>query len=207
MISIGFGRIILIYIIKGLNLAKIKEMIVFVLIVAISCCLAFILVYSKRNLFVTKEYFAAPNTTRGFALLADFIVFNSMHLIFILAKFFLVPEYQAIFSAFADHVFHNGGHGLGLWFWKSQAMLMVFYIPYSLLTELSPMRATLMSKFFGLRIEIEEGHSAVSSIFIRNMIKPICIVFFPVFMFLSYLNANRKWLHDQVSNTKVLREQ
>lgn len=176
------------------------------LIICISICLGFIITLGRKRLFKKKNYYAAPNTTRGFALLADFIVFNSLNFVFILSKFFLDLSYRPEFQKFAEHVFHNGGDGLGLWFAKTQLMLILFYIPYSLITELSPLKATLMSRFFGLRVDVEHGHNKFISIFIRNMIKPISIVFFPIFMFFSYFNSERKWVHDLISNCKVLRE-
>ena len=178
----------------------------FLLLIAISVSLAFILVYCKKNFFVKKAFYAAPNTSRGFALLADFIVFNSINFVYILVKVFTVPAYKPEFQAFAEYVFHNGGDGMGMWFLKTQAMLMLIYIPYSLITELSPINSTLSGRFFGLSIEVEEGKNRIASIFIRNMIKPICIVFFPVFMLLSYFNEDRQWLHDKVSNCKINRE-
>lgn len=176
------------------------------ILAAIGAAVSFILLYLKKNYFVSKEFYAAPNTTRGFALVADFIAFNCFNFVYILAKVFLVTEYKPEFQAFAEHVFHNGGAGLGTWYMKTQAMLLMFYVPYSLICELSPLKSTIMGRFFGLKIQIEEGNNMVAAILIRNMIKPISIIFAPFFMLLSYFNPQRKWIHDQFSNTYVLRE-
>ena len=67
----------------------------FLLVIAISVCLAFILVYCKKNFFVKKAFYAAPNTSRGFALLADFIVFNSINFVYIL---FVSVQFAYLFS-------------------------------------------------------------------------------------------------------------
>lgn len=175
------------------------------LILSISISLSFLIVYSRKKFFVNKNYFAAPNTTRVFAFLADMTVFNSLNFIFILSKFLLVPEYRPEFQAFADHVFHNAGRGLGEWFYLNQIKLFTIYCFYSLITEMSPLRATLMGSFFGLNIEVEEGRNVYLAILVRNILKPFSLVLFPVLMLLSYFNSDRKWLHDSISKTKVLR--
>ena len=173
------------------------------LVVCVAIALSFILIYSRKNYFVNKNYYAAPNTTRGFALIADFIVFNSINFVYILSKFLLCPEYRPEFQAFADHIFHNSGDGLGDWFGLNQVKFLGVYTIYSFLTELSPLKSTLLGKFFGLKIEIEEGRNPFISILLRNLIKPVSIMFFPVFMLLSYFNSDRKWIHDIVAGTKV----
>lgn len=172
------------------------------LLTLIAGCISFLILYTKRNYFVQKHQIIASNTTRGFAFLVDFVILNCINLLYRLAKAYYDPVYYEQFAKFAERTFHTGGVGTGTWFINTQLMLICFYIPYSLIGELSPLKSTLIGHYFGLGIKVDSGSYRVK-VLIRNLLKPISIVFWPLAMFFSYFNQERKWLHDLLAGTRV----
>lgn len=168
------------------------------LVITIAIAVAFIVVYMRKNFYVSKETSVASNTARGAALLADFILLNVINIVYRLSRLVLDPVYRLKFQDFAEQIFHGGGNGLSNWFWNTQAMLLGIFFVYSLVSELF-LKSTPAGYFFGLKIE----EASPAKLLLRNLLKPISLLFWPIFAMLSNLNTKRRWLHDIVSKTYV----
>ena len=173
--------------------------ILFALTITIAFAIAFIIVYAQKHFFKPKGYYIASNTSRGFALVADFLFLNTVNIVYKLVKVFLDPIYRGQFQVFAEKVFHGGGYEMGQWFWRTQTFLLGVYAVYSLASELL-FKSTPAGYFLGLRLE----DSNPSRIIVRNLLKPISILIWPVAMILSKFNSHRMWIHDLVSKIHVI---
>jgi uncharacterized RDD family membrane protein YckC len=170
-----------------------------ILIISISIAIAFLWMYMKKYYFVKKEFGVAPNSTRVFAFLAEMTVLNVFNFMFILVKFFFITAYKIEFQAFAQSVF-NTGDGLGDWFWYNQGKLFLIYLVYCIISE-SIAQESFFSKFLGLRLlQDKSSKPRFISVLIRNVLKPVTLILFPISLMFSYCTAKRKWLHDWFSD-------
>jgi hypothetical protein len=171
----------------------------FAFTITIAFAVAFIIVYARKYFFKPKGYYIASNSSRAFALIADFLFLNTVNIVYKLVKVFLDPVYRGQFQTFAEKVFHGGGYEIGQWFWRTQTVLLSVYFLYSLISELL-FKSTPAGYFLGLRLE----NSNPARIVIRNLLKPLSIIIWPVAMILSKFNSNRMWIHDLVSKIHVI---
>lgn len=167
--------------------------------------MAFIIIYSKKNFYQKKEHLYSSNTKRAFALLLDFTILNALNFLYILLKVMLDEVYRQEFSVFADYVFHHAGTGLAGWFLRTQLKLLLFYSVYSLIFEITPLRSTFSAYHMGLKVTNIDGKEvSIGQVILRNIIKPISILLWPVFAVISNLNRSRSWIHDLLSKTAVI---
>jgi len=176
------------------------------LIIAIVIVYYFLFLLVRKRFYVTKNYYSVSNTSRGFVFLLDLLMINILQLVVWMIHTFTDDAQYEVYTEFVDHAFHYDGAGIVGLILYGQLYAIPIYLLYSFICELSPMRSTVVGYFFDHQVVTSKKDSnRLVQVSIRTLLKLVSLIVLPVSFLLSYINKERKWLHDYVSFTSVVK--
>ncbi len=166
--------------------------------------IAFLLIYSLLNKFYfkKKKYGVANDSMRFLAFFFDMMMFNIVTLGGGFFYFLFRSEIKSHVLAYIDDIVNKSGYGkLRLDWFELEVKLFIIYLLYAMIMEGVSKKGTLGKQF--VKIEFEKKHSLVSVI-VRNLLKPISLLVWPIAIIVSKGSHNRRWPHDLVCRKNLV---
>lgn len=177
----------------------IRSIIIFLILTA----LAFIVMLLNKFFFKQKRHDAATDSMRALAFFFDLQLFHILvFMVGAIVLFFQGTLIESLLGYLSDVVNVSGYGKLRADWFVLEVRLLVVYVVYATIMEIISDKGTLGKQVLGIKLEKKVGALAVV---VRNLLKPLSIVFWPIMIVLSKLSADRQWLHDRVSGTKIIK--
>ena len=174
-----------------------KELVNVLLVIAI------LLVYVLLNkfFFVNKKFGVANDSMRALAWFYDLQLMHVIATVMLLIYLLFTGQLKVIMYYISDVVNVSGYGKLRMDWFYLEIKFMVVYMIYSTIMESFGVKGTLGKRY--VKIVFEEPLGIQKSI-IRNLLKPLSIVFWPLLIVVSKMSIDRKWLHDHVVGSKII---
>ena len=168
---------------------------------------AIITIYFK--LLYKQVAYGSPSTMkRAFAFVFDMIIINLtsitigfFYLVFSGTLIDTIKAYGTRLSSQEEFDYYTGKATLKGDFNQFEFYMLIVFAVVSIGYELAG-KTTPGKKFMGI-IPYANTKPKVWQVLVRNIVKVPTIAMWPIFLPLSWMSKNRRWLHDLLSNTKL----
>ena len=177
----------------------IRSIIIFLILTA----LAFIVTLLNKFFFKQKRHDAATDSMRALAFFFDMQLFH--FIVFIVGSIVLLIQgtfKDSLLGYLSDVINVSGYAKLRADWFVLEVKLLLVYIIYATIMETISAKGTIGKQVLGIKFDQKID---LIPVVIRNLLKPISIVLWPIMIVLSKLSADRQWLHDRVSGSKIIK--
>lgn len=176
-----------------------------VLIVGIVASVMFILFWLKKFFFVRAERGIAPNTKRALAVVIDGVFIHLVAALIVIMSALFNKEFREEMQIYINYVVDHPTYNFKQAWLKFELGLIPWYLFAAFIFESTPMKATPGAFFMELRV-VKKGGEPINILqaLLRNLFKGIAILGWPIAILFSWVNINRRWLHDHIAGTKVI---
>ncbi len=166
--------------------------------------IAFLLIYSLLNKFYfkKKKYGVANDSMRFLAFFFDMMIFNIITLGGGFLYFLFRGEIKSQVLVYIDDIVNKSGYGKLRHDWlEFEIKLFAIYMLYSMLMEGVSKKGSFGKQF--LKIGYDRKHS-ILCVIVRNLLKPISFLVWPIGIIVSKSSPNRRWPHDLVCKENLV---
>lgn len=172
------------------------------LVILITVAIALIYRLLSKFFFVKKAHNASSGSLRALAWFFDMKLIHILALIIGVLILIVKRDFSSVLDYVSDILnIHGYGKLRADWF-MLECYFLGIYMIYAIIMESISVRGTFGKRF--VKIKFDEKVN-VFSVILRNILKPLSIVFWPFLIVVSKLSKDRLWLHDRISGTKVVR--
>lgn len=165
-----------------------------------------VLVYTLLNkfFFKKKKFEVANDSMRFLALFFDLMIFNIIVLGGGFLYFLIRGEVKSHVLGYIDVIVNKTGYGKLRYDWfLLELKIMLGYFVYAVIMESISTKGTFGKQF--VKIKLDTQMTFFKSV-IRNVVKLLSIALFPVMIMFSRRSEDRKWLHDRISGTRIIKK-
>lgn len=150
-----------------------------------------------------KKFGVANDSMRAMAWFFDLQLMHFIVTVGLLIYLMFTGQLKMIVDYISDVVNVSGYGKLRMDWLYLEVKLTIVYMIYSTIMESIGVKGTLGKRY--LKIQFEKPLGVYKSI-IRNLIKPLSIVFWPLLIVVSKMSVDRMWLHDRIVGSRILKD-
>lgn len=156
----------------------------------------------RQLFFKKKREGVATDSLRFMAWLLDMLMLNAVLMLIVSIYLLIKGSLKEEVLSYAWNIVNVVGYRV----WVKDVLIveiwvMLFYAVLSTVMEGTSVKGTFGKRAVG--IGLQERLSFVNA-FIRNGVKVIDVMFWPVTIILSRLSNERQWLHDRIVNSRIV---